>query len=63
MEATIPDRGPHWRSFGCSRLSIRLGLNFDQAIANSVMTHVMVLSAKVRWNERLNLGGKLLLMS
>ena len=30
---------------------IRLGLNFDQVKTNSVMTHVQVLSAKVRKNE------------
>jgi hypothetical protein len=30
-----------------------LGFNFDQAGINSAMTHVLVLSAKVRRNERL----------
>ena len=30
-----------------------LRLNFDQATTNSAMTHVMVLSAKVRRSERL----------
>jgi hypothetical protein len=30
-----------------------LGLNFDQAGINNVMTHVMVLSVKVRRSERL----------
>ena len=58
METPIPGRGPHRRSFGCSGFSIRLGLNFDQVITNSVMTHVMVLGVKVRRIERLNLGGK-----
>ena len=35
------------------RISIRLGLNFDQVITNSAMTHVLVLSVEVRRNERL----------
>jgi hypothetical protein len=30
----------------------QVGLNFDQAIANSAMIHVMVLSARVRRNEK-----------
>jgi hypothetical protein len=33
--------------------SARLRLNFDQAKTNHAMTHVMVLSAKVRRSERL----------
>ena len=35
------------------RISIKLGLYFDQAATNSVMTHVLVLSVKVRRNKRL----------
>ena len=34
-------------------LNFDVGLNFDQAITNSATIHVMVLSAKVRRNERL----------
>ena len=34
-------------------IPIRLGFNFNQAGTNSVMTHVMILSAKVSRNERL----------
>ena len=34
-------------------ISKKLGLNFDQGGINNVMTHVLVLSAKVRRNERL----------
>lgn len=30
---------------------IRMGLNFDQAKTNNAITHVMVLSDKVRRNE------------
>jgi hypothetical protein len=33
-------------------LAIRLGLEFDHAGINSAMTHIMLLSAKVRRNER-----------
>ena len=35
-----------------TRILIRLGLNFNQVGTNNVMTHVMVLSAKVKRNER-----------
>ena len=46
-----------WRlilwSLGCTRYSIMLGWNFNQAITNSVIIHVLVLSAKVHKIERL----------
>jgi hypothetical protein len=32
---------------------MRLGLNFDHVRTSSVMTHVLVMSAKVRRSERL----------
>ena len=38
---------------GCDRISIKLGLNFDKVGTNNAITHVLVLSAKVRRNERL----------
>ena len=34
-------------------ISIRLGLNIDQAVTNNAMTHVLILSVEVRRNERL----------
>ena len=34
-------------------ISIKLGLNFDQAKTNSVMTHVLGFDAKARRNEEL----------
>ena len=33
------------------RILIRVTLNFNPAGTSSTMTHIMVLSAKVRWNE------------
>ena len=54
----IPERGPHRRSFGCSGLSTKLGLNYNRDITNSVVTRVMVWSAKARRNERLKLCSK-----
>lgn len=47
VEATIPDEDPINNPQGSINL-IRLGLNFDLARTNSVMTCVLVLSARVR---------------
>ena len=50
VEAPIPDQNPIANLYS-SRIFIKLGLNFDQAKANNVMTHVLVLSVKVRRND------------
>ena len=51
VEAPIPNHDPIGNLQG-TRMSSLLGLNFDQVKINSAMTHVLVLSVKVRKNER-----------
>jgi hypothetical protein len=36
-----------------TEISIKLGLNFDQATTDSAMTHILVLSVNVRRNKRI----------
>ena len=50
VEAPIPDQDSIHNLLS-TVFSISLGLNLDQAGTNSAMTHVMVLSAKVRRSE------------
>ena len=52
VEEPIPNQGSINNLQG-TILLIRLGLNFDQVVTNSAMTHVLVLSAKMRRNEQL----------
>ena len=51
VEVLIPNQDPIGNLQG-TKLSTWLGLNFDQVGINSAMTHVMLLSVKVRRNER-----------
>ena len=57
VKAPIPNHGPIGNLKGTGiliRLGLnfdRMGLNFDHAGINSAMTHVLVLSAKVRRYE------------
>ena len=50
VEVPIPDKDPIGNVQGTGIL-IRLRLNFNQAGTNSAMTHILVLSAKMRRNE------------
>ena len=52
VEAPIPDQDPIDNLQGIGT-SIKLGLNFNQVRTNSAMTHLLVLSAKVRRNDLL----------
>jgi hypothetical protein len=51
-EEPIPNQGPII-DLQVIIISIKLGLNFEHAITNSAMTHVLVLSAKVKRSEQL----------
>ena len=53
VEVPILDHDPVG-NLHSTRILIRLGLSFDHAKTNSAMTHVLVLSAKVRRNEQLS---------
>ena len=52
VEAPVPDHGPIG-NLEDTRIFIMLRLNFDHVGTNSVMTHIMVLSAKVKRIEQL----------
>lgn len=52
LEAPIPDQDPIGNLLG-TKILIRLRVYFNQAITNNVNTHVLVLSVKVRRNEKL----------
>ena len=47
----IPDQDPIDNLYG-TKTSIRLELNFDSAITNSALPHILVSIAKVKRNER-----------
>ena len=52
VEVSIHDHAPIG-NLQVTKILIKLRLNFDPVGTNSAMTHVMVLSAKVRRNEQL----------